>query len=288
MVGFVKATKQQAKGRMALIGPAGAGKTYSALAIASHMGKKIAVIDTEHGSASKYADIFEFDTMNIDNFHPQNYIDGIKAAADAGYDVLVIDSLSHCWMGKGGELELVDDAAKRSKGNSYVAWKEVTPLHNQLIEAILQSNVHIIATMRAKTEYSQEKDENGKTQIKKLGMAPIQRDGLEFEFDVIADMDTDNNFIVSKSRCPQLNKAVFNKPSKDVADIFLNWLGSGEPPITCEVCDGIISAATISGKSYTPQQLAELSKKNYKKQMCKTCVMAAAEAKKQEQAAGGE
>ena len=139
---FAKATKKAAKLRMALIGPSGAGKTYTALAIGTSLGEKVAFIDTEHGSASKYAgrDGFNFDVLELDSFHPQTYIDAIKAAEQAGYDVLVIDSLSHAWMGKDGALELVDKAAKRSQStNTFAAWRDVTPLHNALVEVMIQS-----------------------------------------------------------------------------------------------------------------------------------------------------
>ena len=228
---FRKATKEQLKLRMALIGPAGSGKTYSALNIAQHLGKRIAVIDTEHGSASKYAGLFAFDVVELDSFHPQNYIAGIQAAEQAGYDVLIIDSLSHAWMGKDGALELVDRAAKRSlSGNSFAAWRDVTPLHNQLIGAMLACQLHLIVTMRSKMEYVQDKDEKGRTQIRKVGLQPVQRDGLEYEFDVVADLDTENTFIVGKTRCPQLTGVIVPRPGKEVADTLLAWLTDGAPP----------------------------------------------------------
>jgi len=234
---FQKAVKEQSKGRMGIIGPSGCGKTFTMLTLMQAMaelagGGKIAVIDTEHGSASKYADLFDFDTLILDSYHPQNYIDAIKVAGDAGYTFLGIDSLSHAWAGTDGALELVDRAAARSKsGNSYAAWREVTPLHNKLIEAILGSSCHVIATMRAKTEYVQEKNENGKTTIKKVGLAPIQRDGMEYEFDVTADMDLDHNFIVSKTRCSALDGAVIRKPDRELAATWYQWLTSGAVPV---------------------------------------------------------
>lgn len=234
MLTFQKATKKQARLRLALIGPSGSGKTYSALRIASNLanGGKVADIDTEHGSASKYADIFEFDTLELDTFSPQTYIDAIHAAEQAGYSVLIIDSLSHAWVGKEGALELVDRAAKRSQsGNTFTAWRDVTPLHNALVDTMLQSDCHIIATMRAKTEYVIEEDSRGKKVPRKIGMAPVQRDGLEYEFDVVADMDMDNNMIVSKTRCPVMSGQVYGKPGEDVAKILLGWLSDGAKPI---------------------------------------------------------
>lgn len=230
MMQFKKATKTQSRLRFALIGSSGSGKTYSALAIGKHLGQRIAVIDTERGSASKYAGLFEFDTLELDTFAPMTYVEAIKAAEAAGYDVLIIDSLSHAWMGKEGALEQVDKAAKRSQSNnSYTAWRDVTPMHNALIDAMLQSRCHVIATMRSKTEYVLEENERGKKVPRKVGMAPVQRDGMEYEFDVVADMDQDNNLIVSKTRCPALTGQVYNKPGKNVADLLKAWLSDGAP-----------------------------------------------------------
>lgn len=225
---FTRATKRQSKLRLALIGPSGCGKTYTALTLAGALGEKVAVIDTEHGSASKYADLFGFDVEELDSFAPAVYVKAIREAEAAGYDVLVIDSLSHAWMGKDGALEQVDRAAKRSQsGNSFAAWRDVTPQHNALVEAMIASRLHLIVTMRAKMEYSQEKDSKGKTIIRKVGLAPIQRDGLEYEFDVVADMDLDNTLMVSKTRCPALNGAIIEKPDASFADVLKAWLSDG-------------------------------------------------------------
>ena len=229
---FKPATKTQSKLRMALIGPSGSGKTYTALNIAQHLGEKVAVIDTERGSASKYSGRggFQFDVLELESFSPQKYLEGIEAAAAAGYDVLVIDSLSHAWMGKDGVLEFVDKAAARSRSNnSFGAWRDATPLHNQLVDGILNARVHIIATMRAKTEYVQEKDERNRTVIRKVGMQPVQRDGLEYEFDVIADLDQDNNLIVGKTRCSALNGYVQKQAGEETAVILRDWLTDGAP-----------------------------------------------------------
>lgn len=228
---FKKATKYQLYSRIALIGPSGSGKTFTALKLMTYLvpGGRIAVVDTEHGSASKYADLFDFDVLELTNFNPQNYIDAIKAAEAAGYAGLNIDSMSHAWMGVGGALEMVDKATARSQSkNSFAAWKDITPLQNALIEACLSAKLHLIVTMRTKTEYVVEKDEKtGKSSVRKVGLAPIQRDGLEYEFDVVADMDINNNFIVSKSRCPALTGAVINKPGEEVAKILNAWLAAG-------------------------------------------------------------
>lgn len=231
---FQRAVKQQAKLRLAIAGPSGSGKTYTALSIASHLAgdKPIAVLDTEHGSASKYADLFEFDVLEMSApYHPDRFVEAIAEAANAGYGVIILDSMSHAWSGTGGLLEIVDNIAKRMKSsNSYAAWKDATPIQNRMVEAMLAAPLHIIATVRSKQEYSMEKDDRtGKTSIRKVGMAPVQRDGFEYEFDVFFDMDIDNNAIVSKSRCPALAGQVYSKPGKDVANILAEWLGNGVP-----------------------------------------------------------
>ena len=223
---FQKAVKSSAKLRLAIAGPSGSGKTYTSLAIASHLGEQVALVDTEHGSASKYADLFSFDVATMSApFSPDKYIRAIAEAAQAGYKVIILDSVSHAWNGNGGILSLVEEAGKRNKsGNNFVAWADVTPIQNRFIEAIVSSEIHIIATMRSKQEYVQERDSNNKTVIRKVGMAPVQRDGFEYEFDVFLDMDADNNAIVSKTRCPDLAGRVFNRPGEDVAKILADWL----------------------------------------------------------------
>lgn len=225
---FQPATKRTARARVALIGPAGSGKTYTSLAIATNLGARVAVIDTEHGSASKYAGIFAFDVLELRDFAPATYVAALEAAEEAGYDVAVVDSLSHAWMGKGGALEQVDNAAKRSRsGNSFNAWREVTPQHNALVEAMLACRTHLIVTMRTKTEYVLEETDGGKKAPRKIGLAPVQRDGLEYEFDVTADLDLDNNLIVGKTRCPALKGRLFNKAGEEMATILREWLTDG-------------------------------------------------------------
>jgi hypothetical protein len=233
---FVKATKSQSKLRLAIDGPSGSGKTYTALVAATVMaeGGKIAVIDTERGSAALYSDKFGFDTATLESFNPKNYVDLIRAAEEAGYAVIVIDSLSHAWEGEGGALDMVDQAAARSQSkNSYFAWRDITPLHRELIDAMLQSPAHIIATMRSKTEYVVEEIERGgrKTQVpRKIGMAPVQRQGMEYEFTIVGDMDLDHNLVISKSRCEFIADAVEKKPDARFFQKILDWLKTGAAP----------------------------------------------------------
>lgn len=230
---FRKAVKALRKARIALIGPSGSGKTYTALEIATGLagpGGRIALIDTENASASLYADRFDFDTLNLDTFSPKVYTEAIRAAEEAGYDVIIIDSLSHAWAGKDGALEQVDKAAARAKGNTFAAWREVTPQHNALVDALVRCKAHVVVTMRAKTEYVVEKDEKtGRTTPRKVGMAPIQRDGLEYEFDIVADMDLEHRFIVSKSRMSDLADEVITRPTAELGERIRIWLEDGDP-----------------------------------------------------------
>lgn len=228
---FKKATKEKSKLRLALMGPSGSGKTFTALTFASALSDKIAVIDSERGSASKYADLFSFDAVDLDSHAPQTYINMIREAEKAGYEVLIIDSLSHAWSGKDGALEQVDKAAKKSQsGNSFAAWREVTPQHNALVDAMLQSKCHVIATMRTKQEYVLEENERGRKVPRKVGMAPVQREGVEYEFDVICDLNLEHDLVVSKTRCHLVDGVVTRNPGRDFAETLKNWLDNGVAP----------------------------------------------------------
>jgi len=229
---FKKATKLESRLRMALIGPTGSGKTFSALAIASGLGERVAVIDTERGSASKYADRFgAYDVLELESFAPATYVEALKLAGGEGYDVVIVDSLSHAWMGKDGALEQVDRAAKRSAGNSFAAWRDVTPQHNQLVDALLRCPAHLIVTMRSKTEYVLEEDNRGKKVPRKVGMAPIQRDGVEYEFDVVAELNVEHDLCVTKTRMSELDGMVTRNPGAALGKKIALWTrGEKAPP----------------------------------------------------------
>lgn len=203
---FKKAVRSASKLRLALSGTSGSGKTYGALLLAKGIGGRIAVIDTERGSASLYADMEgmpEFDVLELDApFSPERYAEAIAAAESAGYDILIIDSMSHEWNGKGGCLEEVDNIARaRYRGNTWSAWNEMTPRHRKFVDAMLTIKLHIIATMRSKTEVAQDVDANGKKVVKKLGMKVEQRDGVDYEFTIMFDLVHDGHFAnASKDR----------------------------------------------------------------------------------------
>lgn len=225
---FTKATKKAAKGRIALDGPSGSGKTFTALTIAGTLGERIAVIDTEHRSASKYADLFSFDTLGLDSYSPQILIDALAAAAAAGYEVVIVDSLSHFWMGTDGMLEQVDKAAKRSGGHGMSGWKEMRPVERQMVEALLAYPGHVICTLRVKTDWVEGENARGKRQMMKVGTKAEQREGLEYEFDLVASMDLSNELTVVKSRCPALSGEIVTKPGVPFAETFKRWLDDGE------------------------------------------------------------
>lgn len=230
---FKAATKAQAKLRLGLIGPAGSGKTMTALRIAHGLGGRVAVIDTERGSASLYAGErgLAFDVLELETYEARKFIDAIAEAEAAGYEVLIIDSLSHAWAGKGGILEFVDKAAKRSGGGSFSGWRDATPLHNQLVDAILGAKMHIICTLRSKVEHVIEQV-NGKTQVRKVGLQPVQRDGLEYEFTVVGDVNQDHELIVTKTRAAFLADAVIREAGEELGKQLRDWLGTGKAPAT--------------------------------------------------------
>lgn len=259
---FQKAVRQAAKLRLALSGPSGSGKTYSALLIASGIVSmdKVAVIDTESGSANLYANLGGYSTLTLSPpYTPQKYMDAIHAAEQEGFELIVIDSLSHAWNGEGGILDQQGKAAdSKYRGNSWAAWREFTPIYNQLVETILHSQCHIIATMRSKTEYMQD-ESSGKKRIVKVGAAPIQRDGIEYEFTVVFDLSIDHVASVSKDRTRLFDGQYFT-PTQDVGKALYGWLASGATaaaapvaPVASVAPAPTVQAETNQHPAATPQ-----------------------------------
>jgi nucleoside-triphosphatase THEP1 len=245
---FKAATKQQSRLRMTIDGPAGGGKTFTALRFAHALaaGRPIAFIDTERGSASKYVGEapdgtpWAFDVIELTTFSPETYTEAIESAGRAGYAVLIIDSLSHAWEGKGGALEIKD----RVGGNQFTAWRQVTPMHNRMIDAILQSSCHVITTMRSRMEYVQDTDEKGKVLgVRKVGMSPIQRPGMEYEMDVVCDIDWAHILTVSKSRCSAIQDAKREKPGPEFLTPLIEWLTSGAAAAAKPGAEELVNAA---------------------------------------------
>ena len=230
MVQFKKAERKKAKLRLGISGASGAGKTYTSLLIAKGLVKdfsKVALIDTENGSGELYSNLGEYSVATIrPPFSPDKYIEAIRAAEQAGFEVIIIDSLSHAWTGEGGLLDIHDKATRASKSsNSYAAWREVTPKHNQLIDTLLQSLSHVIVTTRAKAEYVLQ-DDNGRKVPKKVGMSPIFRDGLEYEMTVFLEMSQDHIATATKDRTKLFDGKSFI-PTPDTGAELLGWLEGG-------------------------------------------------------------
>lgn len=223
---FQKAVRKRAKLRLALAGPSGSGKTHSALLIAAGLGGRIAVIDTERSSASLYSHLVEFDALELNPpFAPERFCEALHAAAKAGYSVCIIDSITHEWDGAGGCLESNEELAHaKFKGNTWAAWNETTPRHRAFIDAMLQSPMHVIVTVRSKTETVQE---GGK--VKKLGMKAVQRDGVEYEFTTVLDLEHERHYAIATKDRTNL----FTSPhvvTVETGQRIAAWLESGAVP----------------------------------------------------------
>jgi len=225
---FAPATRAAAKARIALAGPSGSGKTYTGLTLACRLAERVAVIDTERGSASKYVGLnnWAFDTLAPSSFSPQSLTEALAIAGGEGYGCVLVDSLSHYWMGVDGMLEQVDRRAKG--GNNFSGWKEARPDERRMIDALVSYPGHVIVTLRVKTEYVIEQNDRGKSVPRKVGLRPEQREGIEYEFDVIGDLDLDNNLTVSKTRIPDLHGQVILRPGPEIAETIRDWLADGE------------------------------------------------------------
>lgn len=230
MSSFKPALRRNAKLRLAISGISGSGKTYSALLLSKNFGAKIAVIDSERGSAEKYAgepDLPQFDHCNLEDKTIQEYIEKIKEAAEAGYEVLIIDSYSHSWV---SALEAVDKMGGNKFSNG---WKEISPLVRKLVDAILSYPGHVIATMRSKADYAVE-TVNGKATPKKVGMAAVVREGTEYEFDVMIELADSGSISISKTRCKAMAGQLFTRDEDipKIGAILKKWLSEGAPEST--------------------------------------------------------
>jgi hypothetical protein len=227
-----KATRLKKKIRVAIDGPSGGGKTYTLLRLAHAMKArslctKILVVDTENESASLYEGEkpdgvpFAFDTICLKTYTPAEFIGAIKLGEKEGYDCIITDSLSHAWVGEGGILDQLD---KKSGSNSFTKWSDLTPQHRKLIDTIIQSSAHQLVSMRSKTEYVLEKDEKGKSVPRKIGMAPVQREGMEYEFTLYGSMDWEHLLKITKSRCSGMQDATASKPGATFWAPLFDWM----------------------------------------------------------------
>ena len=225
---FTKATRQQSKLRLCISGPSGSGKTTAALVLADAIkgDGRIALIDTENGSASLYANQFDFDVMNMQPpFTPQSFVEAIQDAQSDDYSVIVIDSATHEWAGAGGCLAMNEQTARaKFKGNTWSAWSDTDKEHQKFIDAMVHSTKHIICTARSKTETAQE----GK-KIVRLGTKLVQRDNFEYEFTVALDLVHDGHFANPvKDRTGLFTNSSPEPITKDTGDKLLVWLNDGQ------------------------------------------------------------
>lgn len=250
MVQIRKARRSATKLRLLLAGPSGSGKTWGALSIAKGMGGRTVVIDTEEGSSDLYDHLHEFDVIDLrPPFSPERYIEAITAAEAAGYEVIVIDSVTHCWSGPGGCLEILEDVAKAQfRGNTWSAFSVITPRWRAFVDKILRSPAHVICCGRSKTETAQV-DDHGKKKVAKLGMKLEARDGLEFEFTCCLDIIHDGHYAtVSKDRTGLFSgdpKPITAETGRRLAE----WLAGGKAAESVkarEARDYIASASTAA------------------------------------------
>lgn len=257
---FEDAVRAAEKARIALTGPSGSGKTYTALSIGTGLlpeGGTLGVIDTERGSASKYAGLFTFKTMKLPSFEPQALIRALAVAAARGIDVVIIDSLTHFWSGRGGALAQVDQKTKASSSkNAFTTgWKDVSPLLLDMLDAILSYPGHVICTMRVKTEWVIQENDRGKKEPTKVGTKLDQRDGMDYEFDMVGALDQQHVMTIDKSRYPTIEVgSAYAVPDFAFGQTIAQWLDDGEGS-AMSVMD---YAAVAVDPEQTPQALMAL------------------------------
>lgn len=278
---FKKAERKQVKLKLGISGPSGSGKTFSALRLAKGLLEnkeeaRIALIDTENRSASLYADMKgmpSFDTLELEPpYTVDKYIAAIEAAIKEGYDLLIVDSVSHVWSGEGGLLQEKENLDQRG-GNSFANWAKMTPKWNTFVSAILHSDIHMICTMRSKQDYVLSENDKGKQAPKKVGMAPQVREGFEYELTAVFDMDMAHQAQASKDRTSLFDGRIWKPDEKTGAEIYA-WLSTGkvsepvnpkEPPkvVVPSASPGIIAPSSDYrvpfGKKFIGRTIAEIA-----------------------------
>lgn len=226
-----KATRQKAKIRLGLSAVSGGGKTYSALLIAKGLcgdWSKVAIIDSENNSADLYAHLGDYNVLPLTApFTPEKYIEAIAQCEQAGMEVIIVDSITHEWEGKGGCLEIVE-----SLGGRYQDWSKVTPRHQAFIRSITQSPCHIITTVRRKQDYEMIKDNNGKVKVEKAGLKEITREGFEYELSLNLEMDIRHNAFASKDRTMLFMGKPEFVPSENTGRLIAEWCEQGTDAIS--------------------------------------------------------
>ena len=270
---FQKVTRQKSKLRLALAGPSGAGKTLSALLLAYGITddwSKIALIDTEHGRAKFYANRSDFGTGEFlyqeisAPYSPDKYIEMVKEGAEAvGADgVVIVDSFSHAWDNEGGVLDIKSLIAEQPKKTDYSAWADAGKIQNNLVNSVLSANCHTIVTMRAKMAYAMEQNDKGKTVPVKIGLAPVQRENTEYEFDIVLNIA--RNHIASASKDTTFLDSWSGVITSELGKSLKEWLDDGVEPHRCADCGKVITG----NPRKTADEIADGTLKNYGRKLC--------------------
>lgn len=241
-----KAQRKQIKLKVGFSGAAGFGKTYSALLMAHGMTgdwSKIVVIDTENGSADLYSDLGGYSTLTLEApYSPERYIQAIQMCEKAGFELIVIDSITHEWEGKGGCLEIMEQL-----GGKYQDWAKVTPRHRAFIDAILQSPCHVFTTVRRKQEYEMSKSENGRVTVTKTGTKEVTREGFEYELTLNFEFLNDKHLVkASKDRTGLFSERPEFVITKATGEELLKWSESGVDELAGAIHE-VLSATTLEG-----------------------------------------
>jgi len=249
---LTKAKRKNAKLKMALQGPSGSGKTYTSLLLAYGLCKdwnKVAVIDTENHSSDLYADLGEFNVLPlIEPYTPEKYLEAISICEMEGMEVIIVDSLSHEWDGTGGILDIHGNMA----GNSFTNWSKLTPRHNDFVSGIIQSTCHIIGTIRTKQDYVLS-EKNGKMVPEKVGLKGVMRDGIDYEFTLVFDIDIKHQATASKDR----TGLFADKPQKT-----LNVLDGMLLKSWCETDISLLEIKKYISQCHSVAELNELYRKH--------------------------
>ena len=284
---FQTVTRKKSKVRLALVGPSGSGKTLSALYLAYGITgdwSKIALIDTEHERGRFYAQREDLNTGEFlyasltPPYSPERYIELVNEAQSAvGKDgVIIIDSFSHAWDNEGGVLDIKDKIVSTTNMNDYTAWNEAGRVQNNLVNSILSVDCHTIVTMRTKMAYTLEQNEKGKMVPVKLGLAPIQRDNTEYEFDIVLQINRQH--IASASKDTTFLDDWSGVITPELGNQLSDWLNKGKEPERCTDCGKLI----MPDSKRTVEQIVEGSIKNYGRKLCMRCVMKEIEKRKQD------
>lgn len=295
---FTKAKREKSKARICLCGASGGGKTLSSLYLAygiTNDWNKIAVIDSERGRALMYANRSDLGTGEFLHceleppYTVDRYIEAMREAEKiVGVDgVVIIDSGSHAWKGNGGVLDAKEQISQQRGKTDFSAWNDAGKIQNNFIDTIMDLDCHVIVTLRSKADYVQEKDpETGKTTVKKLGLAPVQREDFEYEFMLVFDCDKDtHNATIIKDNTFLDAQGFYGKITPELGKQLREWMNEGNEPIvyTCECCGKKIKTyAFEDGTVMSPQEIVENSKNTYGKAMCMDCVFEASQEKREE------